>query len=139
MTDGVNAPASASVALEIVDTSVPTLAPVLTPAILWPPNHDMINVSIDSHAADNSGIVTVSATVSSNEPQNGLGDGDTDVDWTAPVIDPTTGRITLQLRAERSAKGNGRVYTVTVKAIDDVGNASQANVTVKVPFNASKK
>ncbi|MBW8888072.1 MAG: esterase-like activity of phytase family protein [Fibrobacteres bacterium] len=139
VTDGVNAPASASVVLEIVDTSVPTLAPVVTPAILWPPNHNMVDVAIDSHAADNSGIVTVSASVSSNEPQNGLGDGDTDVDWTTPVVDPATGRVSLQLRAERSGKGNGRIYTVTVKAVDDVGNTSQANVTVKVPFNASKK
>jgi len=138
VTDGVNAPASASVELKIVDTSVPTLAPVVTPAILWPPNHQLVDVVINAHAADNGGVVTLSAVVSSNESQNGPECKNAQPDWTAPVIDQSTGRITLKLRAERNEKGNGRIYTITIKAVDDAGNVSQAAVTVKVPFNMGK-
>jgi hypothetical protein len=42
------------------------------------------------------------------------GDSDKSSDWTGPNIDQVKGIITLQLRAERSGKGNGRIYTVTI-------------------------
>jgi len=44
-----------------------------------------------------------------------------------------TGDLTLQVRAERSPKGNGRVYTVTVRCTDAAGNASTSLVTITVP------
>lgn len=58
---------------------------------------------------------TLSAVVSSNESQDGLGDGDMAPDWTPPVINQETGVITLQLHAERSGK-EGREHTVTITA-----------------------
>jgi hypothetical protein len=140
VTDGTNGPVSASVDVEIIDTGAPTLNPIPTKTILWPPNHQMVNVSIQANATDNSGLPPMlTAKVSSSEPQDGLGDGDTPIDWTDPVIDPATGTISLQLRAERSGKGGGRTYTVAITATDLSGNASTANVNIIVPHDKSKK
>ena len=70
--------------------------------------------------------------VSSNEPVNGTGDGDTAPDW---VI---TGNLTVDLRAERSGTGSGRVYTITVRCTDASGNSSTKTVTVTVPHDRRK-
>jgi hypothetical protein len=87
----------------------------------------------------NSGSVALSAVISSNEPQNGLGDGDVSPDWTLPVIDQATGQITFQLRAERSGSGNGRIYTIRVSATDGSNNVSSADVKIVVPHDNGKK
>lgn len=138
--DHVNLPVRKNVVVEIVDSTVPTIAPLSSNYLLWPPNHVMVNVAINANAADNSGFVTLTASVASNEPVDGLGDGDTGPnDWTTPVINQDTGRIDLQLRRERSGKGTGRVYTITITATDPSGNASTANVNIAVPHDMSRK
>lgn len=43
------------------------------------------------------------------------------------------GTATAQLRAKRSGKGNGRVYTIYFTATDSKGNSSQGSVKVSVP------
>ncbi|MDB6125394.1 MAG: domain containing protein [Pedosphaera sp.] len=46
----------------------------------------------------------------------------------------------VQLRAERSGKGSGRVYTITVQATDCSGNISAPKIlTVTVPHSQNKK
>ncbi len=65
-------------------------------------------------------------SVSSNEPANGLGDGGTAPDW------KITGDLTVDLRAERSGKGEGRIYTIAVTCTDTFGNSSVGNTTVTV-------
>jgi hypothetical protein len=135
VSDGINAPVSRNIIIDIVDTTEPTLAPVSSKLILWPPNHDMVDIEIDTNAWDNSGMPILSATVASNEPIDGLGDSANPApDWTSPVIDQETGVVTLQLRAERSGRGDGRIYTVAIIAIDPSGNASTANVEIIVPY-----
>jgi|GEM_PF-1234801 len=139
VSDGVNAPVSADITVVIQDTQAPTLAPVPNKTILWPPNHKMLDIVIEANAYDNSGApVVLEATVSSNEPQEGLGDGDMSPDWTEPEIDQIDGIITLQLRAERSGSGDGRVYTVTITGTDESGNASTAAVEIIVPHDKRK-
>lgn len=134
--DGINDPVSRDLIVMIVDTSVPTLAPVANHTILWPPNHNVVDIFINANAQDNSGIpVVLSAVITSNEPEDGLGDGDTAPDWSVPVIDQMAGTIALQLRAERSGSGNGRVYTITITATDSSGNSSSANVEIIVPHD----
>jgi hypothetical protein len=138
--DGLNAPDSNSVSVEVVDTTVPTLEPVANYYLLWPPNHVMVDIVIEANASDNSGLLpTLSATVASNEPIDGLGDGDMSPDWTALSIDQTSGTISLQLRRERSGSGNGRVYTVTITATDNSGNSSSTAIDIIVPHDKSKK
>jgi hypothetical protein len=132
-------PVSSSIVVKVVDTTAPTLAPVPNPSLLWPPNHKMVPITIATHASDNSGSLTLGATVASNEPQNGLGDGDTAPDWTTPAINQTTGVINLQLRAERSGGGNGRAYTIAITATDPSGNTSTKNVVIFVPHDKGKK
>jgi len=138
--DGINLPVMSTMVLTIFDDISPTLHPTVDKAILWPPNHGMVYVTIKADSSDNSGQpVTLTASVLSNEPIDGLGDGDIAPDWTTPVINQSTGSITLQLRAERSGSGNGREYTVNITATDVSGNVSTAYVKIIVPHDNKKK
>lgn len=102
-----------------------------TPGLLWPPNHNLVNVEITASVSDDQDPAPSFRVVSvtSNEPENGLGDGDVAPDWIV------TGDHTLKLRAERSGLGSGRVYTVRIEARDAAGNASTADVVVNVPHS----
>jgi PKD repeat protein len=140
VSDDVNDPVSADIRVEVVDTSVPTLSPVPSETILWPPNHKMVDIVIEANAHDNSGQPpTLTVDVTSNEPEEGLGDGDMSPDWANIAIDQAAGIITLQLRAERSGSGDGRVYTIAITATDEGGNSSQAAVEIIVPHDKGKK
>ena len=70
--------------------------------------------------------------VTSNEPINGLGDGNTEFDW------EITGDLTVNLRAERAGVAIGRVYTIHVECTDDGGNTTTATVDVSVPHDQRK-
>ncbi len=99
---------------------------------LWPPNHHMETVTVIYGTGDNctaTAAVQCSLGVASNEPVNGTGDGDTSPDWT--VVD----NHQVQLRAERSGTGTGRVYTVTITCTDAAGRSSIQPVTVTVPHS----
>ena len=115
----------------LLDTAPPTITSVsASPNVLWPPNHHMVPVSITAVATDDCDVPICNVTsVSSNEPVNGLGDGDTSPDW---VI---TGDLTLNLRSERSGTGSGRIYTIGVECSDSSNNVSQTTVSVTVPHN----
>lgn len=140
MDDTINDPVSADIIVEIVDTGDPTLAPVASQTILWPPNHKMVDLVFQANAADNSGVPPVlSASIFSNEPDTGLFDGDISPDWTEPVIDQENGIIYLSLRSERSGSGDGRSYTIAITATDDSGNSSTASLDIIVPHDRGKK
>jgi hypothetical protein len=102
-----------------------------SPEILWPPNHKMVAVTLNVSVFDNCDNVTFCKiiSVSSNEPVNGPGDGNTEPDW------EITGDLTVNLRAERSGKEDSRVYTITVMCEDTNGNSSTESVNVTVPHN----
>ncbi|MBW1859812.1 MAG: hypothetical protein JRI70_06980 [Deltaproteobacteria bacterium] len=115
-------------------TSILMLAPVANPNILWPANHEMIDIIIETNAQDVLGsAVTLTATVTSNEATEGLGGGDMTPDWTEPVIDQEQGIITLKLRAERYRHADGRVYTISITATDSTGWARTEDVQVTAP------
>lgn len=131
--DGTNEPVTKPITVTIIDTTAPTLAPIADKTILWPPNKKMVGIIIRANASDNSGIpVQLSVAIACNESANG------EVYWTTPVIDQTTGIISIQFMADRSGKGDGRQYTVTITATDDVGNKSTANVKIVVPHDQGK-
>ncbi len=102
-----------------------------TPDTLTPPNHKYVDVTVEVLVSDNfdPNVVVSLVSVTSNEPDEGLGDGDTPNDIV--IVDD----FTFQLRAERSGTGTGRVYTITYQAVDSCGNTTLASVTVTVPFS----
>lgn len=133
--DGKGGTSSDGVYISVVDTTPPVIASVAaTPNVLWPPNHKMVPVTVSVSASDvcDASVSCSITSVSSNEPINGLGDGDTAPDW---VI---TGALTVDLRAERSGTGTGRVYTITVTCSDGSGNSSTKTVMVTVPHDQRK-
>ena len=119
---------SCSFTVTVNDTQGPTISNMsATPNSLWPPNHKLKDVVISYDKTDNCpGVITCVLTVTSDEAVNGWGDGNTSPDWI--VIDDHN----VKLRAERSGRGDGRVYTVTTTCTDQAGNSSQSSTTVTV-------
>jgi hypothetical protein len=137
--DGINPPVSDSIAVTITDTTPPQLSPVANQTHLWPPDHRMVRVLIQTNVSDNSGLpVKLSAFVASNEPETGLGEWDIGPDWNVVAIDPVEGAITLDLRAERSERGSGRKYSVVITATDRSGNVATSNIEILVPRDHPK-
>jgi hypothetical protein len=134
VSDGHGGSATDTVTITIVDNTPPEILAIgATPAVLGPPNHNMVDVGVNvklNDQCDPSGTCHI-VSVASSEPENGIGDGDTAPDW------EITGPLTLRLRAERSAAqhAGGRIYTVTIECVDYAGNAVQRTVTVAVPKN----
>jgi len=112
----------------IGDTAPPVITDVsVDKPVLSPPNHKMVAVTVSYNVTDNCGPVTTSLSVTSNEPVDGIGDGDMEPDW--EIVDAHH----VLLRAERSGTTSGRVYTITITGVDSSGNSSSATVTVEVP------
>lgn len=130
--DGYGGTASDTVVIRVQNSNDPPLASAAqsTVACLWPPNHQMVAVGITGVSdPDNNATITITG-VTQDEPTNGLGDGDTAID---AVIDGGT----VLLRAERSGKGDGRVYRISFTASDLEGSAS-GTVKVCVPHSPKK-
>jgi hypothetical protein len=108
--------------------------------VLWPPDHRMVPIHIlgvvDPDQPPYNATITINK-VTQDEATNGLGDGDTPVD--AIITHNPGSDDTLLLRAERSGKGNGRVYHVHFTASDPeslaLGNSPTGVVTVTVPHD----
>jgi hypothetical protein len=117
------------------DTEPPTITDATAdPSSLWPPNHRMVNVTINYDVTDNCPLSPGSCTLSvtSNEPVLGHGSGHTSPDWI--VVDDHH----VLLRAEREGGGNGRIYTNTITCTDSVGNSSTEEVEVTVPHDRGR-
>jgi hypothetical protein len=123
----------------VQDTTPPEITADMDPMTLWPPNHTLRTVTADITVSDvcdpNPTVVLVS--IASNEPDNGLGDGDTvgDIQNAAYGTDDRE----VSLRAERSGRGAGRFYTFVYEAEDGSGNTSQDGAVVAVPHRSPPK
>ena len=116
--------------VKVTDTQAPTISNAsVNQSVLWPANHTLRDVTVSYTASDNCCLTSTSLTVSSNEPLNGLGDGDTEPDWV--IVDDHH----VKLRAERSGKGRGRIYTITITAVDCNGHTATKVLEVEVPNN----
>ena len=116
------------------DTEPPTLTLNVSPQTLWPPNHKLVEISVQTDAQDNQDpdpdVRLVG--ISSSEPEDVQGNGNTGSDFEVTA----DGRIFL--RAERSGAGLRRIYTITYEAEDEAGNKSLATAEVTVPHNKKK-
>jgi hypothetical protein len=127
---------SDTVAVHVVDTTPPDISVTLDPQSLWPPNHQLIDISATVAATDscdeNPSVVLVGIT--SSEPDQTKG-GDKPND----IQDVQAGTLDLQfkLRAERLGANTGRVYTVVYQATDASGNVATDSSVVIVPHDMS--
>jgi 6-phosphogluconolactonase len=94
------------------------------PATLWPPNHKLVEVLVDYSVTAPCGEPAVcTLSVANNEP---VSNDDTSPDWAV------LGEHLVELRAERSGKGTGRIYTITISCKDTRGNSATQNTEVTV-------
>jgi hypothetical protein len=129
-TDPKGAFSQATGVVTVVDQTAPAVSAVsLSTTSLWPPNHAMVDVSVNYSATDNCSAASCVLDVSSNEAINGSGDGNTATDW--QVVDAHH----VRLRAERAGNGNGRIYTLTLTCTDAAGNKIIRSATVMVAHN----
>lgn len=97
--------------------------------MLFAPNHQFVNVTINYSVTEPCAHTCV-LTVSSDEPGNTSGDGNTSPDW--QVIDAHL----VLLRAERAGIGSGRTYTINTTCTNDLNKLSSTKaVTVFVPHD----
>ncbi|WP_166264717.1 HYR domain-containing protein [Marinobacter caseinilyticus] len=124
--------------VEIQDTTPPEISAVVpSTEVLWPPNHELMDVVVSvtvNDLCDNALPVCSVTGISSNEHLNTAGDGNTDLDW-AWNPDQTGSALNVLLRAEREGSGDGRIYAVEVTCADEAGNTTIAQTTVNAPKN----
>ena len=131
--DGTSNSAPDDVAIEIQDTLPPDIQVSGLTTQLWPPNHKLVTLTPTVTAVDQCDTagtgITLTLAITSNESDNGTGDGN------------TTGDIVIRsasdfdLVAERSGGGSGRVYTLVWTATDAAGNTATLTQTVTVPHD----
>jgi len=133
VTDASGKTSTDEVIVEVVDTTPPAVEIHPSPASIWPPNHKLVNVHVNASISD-CGPVTVSlVSVTSSEPDNGTGDGDTSGDVQGAELG--TADYDFQVRAERAGGGPGRVYTALYKVVDAGGLESTATALITVPHD----
>ncbi|WP_309120308.1 DUF2341 domain-containing protein [Paenibacillus sp.] len=118
-----------------IDKTAPLLTISLDVTTIKPPNHEMIPVKAFLDLIDDvSGISSVALTsITSNEADDGSGDGSQSDD----IQDTEYGTLdtSFRLRAERSGRNEGRVYTITYTAADHANNKTTAVATVRIPHD----
>ncbi len=134
VTDTAGATSTDDITLTVVDNAPPVVSLRMSPDQLWPPNHKMKTVEAIFDIQDCDLATTIELlSVTSNEPDNGLGDGDTTGDIAG--ADLGTDDRSVQVRAERSGTGSGRVYTFVYRVTDSSENATEVSATVSVPHD----
>ena len=137
--DGIDGSSTDDVEITVVaDTELPQLVLAADAAELWPPNHkphlidaaDLVASVSDACDTEMSAADVVFARGTSDEEDNGIGDGNTTGDLAFDV-----GCMTALVRAERAGPGDGRVYELFLEARDAAGNAAEAVFTVSVPHD----
>ena len=104
------------------DATPPTVTCAPTPRVLWPPNGDLVPVSVSVAVSD--------------ETSGGAGFVLTD----APAVDeadfvPGAADVQGLLRAQRSGNGGDRTYTLTYTGRDAAGNAAKCSAVIVVPHD----
>ena len=139
VTDSAGETSADLVVVKVYDAVPPTVV-AADASVAWPPNHKYVTVGLgdcvlemhDDCTPDDQLLLSLS-TGWSDEPEDGAGDGDTLED-----VKLDCDSMSVKVRGERAASGNGRVYTLEWLVGDLGGNVTVAQCKVLVPI-ASKK
>jgi hypothetical protein len=132
ITDSLGASDSCTGVITVQDTTPPRIDSLIaSPSTLWPANHKMMSVNLDVSVSDNCDVKPICSisSVETNESVNDTGDGTTSHDW------EIVGSKSVNLRAERSGKETGRIYSVNFTCHDIADNSSSDAVDVIVPHD----
>ena len=136
-TDASGNSASCQQAVSQVDTTPPALTVLADPPSLWPPNHDLVPVDVTVQVGDlcdpHPTVTLVSVTSSEPDDAQGMADGNTTGDIAGADLGTLDAEV--DLRAERTGSGPGRVYQMTYRAVDSSGNSTPAFAVVTVPHD----
>ena len=112
------------------DTTAPVISAVTaSPNAVWPPNHQLVTVVISVDASDDSGeppACSITGVTSSD------GSAAKAQKHAAAAAAALVGPLSVQVRAERSAPTQERIYTIAVSCADAAGNSSTAQATVRI-------
>jgi hypothetical protein len=127
--------ASCTTSVTVEDTTPPEITVVLNRDSLWPPNHKLADITAEVTVTDicDPNPTFVLTSITSDEPDNGLGDGDTAND--IQEADYGTADTAFLLRSERAGGQDGRKYTIIYTASDISGNTTPDTVCVFVPHD----
>lgn len=114
-----------------IDKTAPTVSCTVTPATLWPPNHELVEVTATVEVSDAlSGPLGFSLlSAMSNEPDAGPGIFSNDIQG----FEGGTADVSGKLRAERLGEGTGRMYTLAYSGLDRAFNWAVRATHVAVP------
>ena len=111
-----------------VDTTPPIIAALVpSPNMIWPANHKLVPVTVDTLVIDDTDPAPQVHIigVTSNDP--GMTADDVEI----------TGDLSLNLRADKAQK-EGRIYTIYIEAIDASGNSSIGTTTVQIAHTTGR-
>lgn len=118
--------------VSVEDVEPPVMYGIDYPLTMWPPNHQYRTFRPSDFVLtvqDNCGAPAIDdiiiRRVTSDEPENGNGDGNTMND----IVIAADGK-SVMLRSERQGDGNGRVYTLHFEVADASGNVGTASFEV---------
>ncbi len=121
--------------VEVSDTTPPVITISAMPATLWPPNGEMVAVTVSGTITDAGSGVNVSAAAYAVTDEYGS------VQPSGHITLGESGSysFTIQLQASRNGDDrDGRQYTITGSAQDNAGNKGSAASGVTVPHDQRK-
>jgi hypothetical protein len=114
-----------------MDKTPPAVTGSVSQRCLWPPNHELVEITLTMTVADLDPNPAVDLSVASSEDDDAAGGGDGHTTGDTQVVDMDT----VMMRAERDGKGSGRLYTITYLVADVAGNSTTYTSHVFVPHD----
>ena len=138
--DGVDGTATDDVMITVnADVTPPELVLADEADELWPPNHKLhgydvadLVASVEDDCGDLTEVDVAFGGATSDESDDGRGDGSTKDD-----VRFSDACHTADVRAERSGRGDGRVYELVLEVVDAAGNRDEGVFTVAVPHDGA--
>jgi hypothetical protein len=122
----------------LIDNRPPNAPPdcsgvIASPGEVWPPSRGFVSVALSGATDPDGESVTYTIEgVTQDEPVRSTGDR------TSPDARPGGDSASVRLRAERSPKGDGRVYRIVFTVLDVRGGSCSGLATVGVPRHRHK-